>query len=141
MLKDGAAASLEDMAFRNRAADFLWMLLSGAGMLLVFSYFFEASYFISGAMIDIMTYVWGRRNSSARLHVIFFTVRAPYLPWALAFVSFLMGGNIQDHFIGICAGHFYYFFEDVYPHMPTSKGFRLFKTPRLLKLICGQKDD
>ncbi|CAD7943489.1 unnamed protein product [Amoebophrya sp. A25] len=132
-------ASLEDMSFRGRPADFLWMLLSGSWMLLFIAYFFDASYFISGAMIDIMTYLWGRRNPHARVHVIFITVRAPYLPWALAFVSLLMGAPVQDHIYGIIVGHMYYFFEDVYPLMPTSKGFRLFATPKPLKWICGQR--
>ena len=52
----------------------------------------------------------------------------------------LMGGSVTDQFNGIAAGHIYYFFEDVYPLMPTSGGFRLFKTPKLLKLVCGQQD-
>merc|ERR1719401_465360 len=77
--------------------------------------FFCNTYFISGAMIDLMTYVWGRRNSAARMQVLFFTVRAPYLSWVLAWISLLMNGNIQDHLMGIAVGHVYYFFEDVYP--------------------------
>jgi len=133
-------SSLEEMAFRSRTADFLYMLTVGAAMLLFISYWFANSFFISGAVIDLMTYVWGRRNSNTRLHFVFFTVRAVYLPWALAVISWLMKGEIQDHLMGIVVGHIYYFFEDVYPLMPTSKGFRLFKTPRLLCLICGQRD-
>jgi len=133
-------ANLEDMAFRTRPADFVYLLLCGAGMLLVFAFFLDTSLFISGSMIDIMVYVWGRRNSHARLNVLFLTVRAPYLPYALAFISLLMGNYLQDQVIGIIAGHIYYFFEDVYPHMPCSGGFRLFRTPTLLKIVCGQKD-
>lgn len=133
-------ASLEDMSFSGKPADFLYLLLTGSWMLLLIGYFFDSSYFISGAMIDVMTYLWGRRNAQARVQVIFLTVRAPYLPWALAFVSLLMGSNLQDHVYGIAAGHIYYFFEDVFPYMPVSKGFRLFRTPRLLKIICGQRD-
>ena len=71
--------------------------------------------------------------------VIFLTVRAPYLPWALAGVSLLMGGGLKDHLYGIAAGHTYYFFQDVYPYMPSSKGFRLFRTPALLKTLCGEQ--
>mmetsp|Transcript_9796 Transcript_9796/g.17716 ORF Transcript_9796/g.17716 Transcript_9796/m.17716 type:complete len:212 (+) Transcript_9796:94-729(+) len=134
-------SSLEDVAFQRKHADFLWMLICGAGMLLFLTYFFGSStYFISGAMIDVMTYVWGRRNSAARIQVMFFSVRAPYLPWVIAWISLLMGGNIQDHLMGIAVGHVYYFFEDVYPLLPTSKGFRLFKTPKILKVLCGQRE-
>mmetsp|Transcript_70577 Transcript_70577/g.210454 ORF Transcript_70577/g.210454 Transcript_70577/m.210454 type:complete len:212 (+) Transcript_70577:102-737(+) len=134
-------SSLEDVAFHSRSADFLWMLICGAGMLLLLTYLINAnSFFVNGAIIDVMTYVWGRRNSTARMQVLFFAVRAPYLPWVLAWISLLMGGNIQDHLLGIAVGHVYYFFEDVYPLLPTSKGFRLFKTPKVLKILCNQRD-
>ncbi|CAK9008868.1 unnamed protein product [Durusdinium trenchii] len=43
------------------------------------------------------------------------------------------GGMTRDHLLGIAVGHVYYFFEDIYPVLPTSKGFRLFRTPKLLK--------
>lgn len=94
-------STLEEVAFRGKTGDFLWMLICGAGMLLMLTFFLGQTYFISGAMVDLMTYLWGRRNSSARLQVFFFTVRAPYLPWVLAFISLMMGGNIQDHLMGI----------------------------------------
>eukprot|EP00929_Paragymnodinium_shiwhaense_P035398 TRINITY_DN19104_c0_g1_i2.p1 TRINITY_DN19104_c0_g1~~TRINITY_DN19104_c0_g1_i2.p1 ORF type:complete len:187 (+),score=34.41 TRINITY_DN19104_c0_g1_i2:96-656(+) len=109
-------SSLEDVAFHSKSADFLWMLLCGAGMLLFLTYFCGNTYFIM------------------------FTVRAPYLPWVLAGISLMMGGNIQDHLMGIAVGHVYYFFEDVYPLLPTSKGLRIFRTPKVLKLLCNQRD-
>ncbi|CAK9008866.1 unnamed protein product [Durusdinium trenchii] len=133
-------SSLEDVAFHQKSADFLWMLICGAGMILALTYFFGNTYFVSGALIDLMTYVWGRRNSTAQMQVLFFTVRAPYLPWVLSWISLLMGGNIQDHLLGIAVGHTYFFFEDVYPLLPTSKGFRLFRTPRLLKMVCNETE-
>merc|ERR550537_353337 len=49
-------ASLEDMSFRTRPADFVYMLLVGSWMLLAIAFFFDQTYFISGAVIDIMTY-------------------------------------------------------------------------------------
>lgn len=133
-------SSLEDVAFHSKSADFLWMLISGSAMLLFLTYFCGNTYFISGAMIDMMTYVWGRRNSAARMQVIMFTVRATYLPWVLAGISLMMGGNIQDHLMGIAVGHVYYFFEDVYPLLPTAKGLRIFRTPKVLKILCCQRD-
>jgi len=133
-------SSLEAVAFHSKSADFLWMLMCSAFMMLFLTYFFGNSIWISNAMIDVMTYVWGRRNSTTRMQVLVFTVRAPYLPWVLAVFSLLLGGNIQDHLMGITVGHVYYFFSDVYPVLPTSKGFRLFRTPHVLKLLCGQTD-
>ncbi|CAJ1352166.1 unnamed protein product [Effrenium voratum] len=133
-------SSLEESAFHRRSADFLWMLICGGGMLLVLTYFFGNTYFVSGALTDLMTYVWGRRNSAARMQVLFFTIRAVYLPWVLAWISLLVGGEVKDHLMGMAVGHTYYFFEDVYPLLPTSKGFRLFGTPKLLKLVCNEQD-
>jgi hypothetical protein len=65
----------------------------------------------------------------------------------------------QDHLLGLVVGHTYFFFEelvelavfigeasehvfpvqDVYPLMSTSQGFRLFRTPRILKM-AGEPD-
>lgn len=106
----------------------------------VFSYLFGgSSYFFSGSMINVMTYVWGRRNPSTRLSVFLMPVPAPYLPFLLAFISLLVGGNLTDHLVGIAVGHLYYFLEDVYPYMPTSNGFRLFMTPRPLKWLLKEQ--
>merc|ERR1719188_2626850 len=41
-------SSLEAVAFHCRSADFLWMLICSASMLLVLTCFFGNSYFISG---------------------------------------------------------------------------------------------
>lgn len=68
-------------------------------------------------------------------------VQAPYLPFLLALLSLLVGWNMADHLVGIAVGHFYYFFEDVYPLLPTSKGFRIFRTPRILMWLLKQPED
>ncbi len=52
----------------------------------------------------------------------------------------LVGGAVQDHLLGICVGHVYFFFTEVYPLMPTSKGVNLFRTPKILKRVLGQLD-
>jgi len=91
-------------------------------------------------MINVMTYVWGRRNPSTRMTVLFFTVRAPYVPWVLCGLSVFVGWNISDHLMGIVAGHVYYFFEDIYPLMPTSGGLKIFKTPSILRWLLKQHE-
>ena len=68
-----------------------------------------------------------------------FTIRAPYLPWLFAVVSIFTGGSVQDNLMGIAAGHVYYFFEDIYPLLPSSKGARVLSTPVALKAWCGQR--
>ncbi|CDJ51052.1 hypothetical protein, conserved [Eimeria brunetti] len=126
----------------RRSATFLWMLICTGGLLLAFSYIFGvSSYFFSGSMINVMTYIWGRRNPNTRLSIFFMPVQAPYLPFLLALLSLLVGWNMADHLVGIAVGHFYYFFEDVYPLLPTSKGFRIFRTPRILMWLLKQSED
>ncbi|OII75579.1 uncharacterized protein cubi_02100 [Cryptosporidium ubiquitum] len=134
-------ASLEDVVFHSRPADFLWMLITCSWMLLLLSYFFGAGYLFSGAVINVMTYIWGRRNPSARMSVFIFTVRAPYLPWVLMGMGLVIGWRPWDNLMGIIVGHTYYFFEDIYPLMPVSNGFRLFKTPRIITKLMKQEQN
>ena len=135
-------SSLEEIGFRDRAADFFYLLFSTASLLLSLSWVFSiTNNFFSGALLDVITYIWSRRNPNARMQVLVFPVQAVYLPWTLAVISLLMGGSVRDHLMGIFCGHVYYFFTDVYPLMPTSNGFQLFKTPRPLKVLFRQRTD
>lgn len=59
------------------------------------------------------------------------TFQAPYLPWVLLAFSILLGSSTVVDIIGIIVGHFYYFFEDVFPNGPH--GFRILETPRIIK--------
>lgn len=134
-------SSLEDLSFRRKSADFFYMLFTSGALLLTISYFFSfTNNFFSGALLDVITYVWSRRNPHARMQVLVFPVQAVYLPWTLAVISLLMGGNVRDHLLGIFCGHMYYFFNDVYPLMPTSKGLKIYRTPEALKWAFFQKD-
>ena len=134
-------ASLEQLSFRGKTADFVWMLMSSAILLLLLTATLRlSSSFLSSALMDVMIYVWSKKNPTMLVHVVFVTVHAAYLPWTLALLSLFMGGHIQDHLLGFTIGHVYYFFTEIYPLMPTSKGFRLFTTPRTLKLLMRQVD-
>lgn len=61
------------------------------------------------------------------------TFQAPYLPWVLLAFSIILGSSTVVDIIGIVVGHFYYFFEDVFPN--EEHGFRILETPRFIKLI------
>ncbi|OEH79864.1 hypothetical protein cyc_06821 [Cyclospora cayetanensis] len=77
-----------------------WQLVFTHGQ--AFSYIFGvSSYFFSGSMINVVTYIWGRRNPSTRLSIFFMPVQAPYLPFLLALLSLLVGWNMADHLVGI----------------------------------------
>lgn len=108
----------------------------------VLSYLLGAtSYFYSGSMINVMTYIWGRRNPNTRLSVFFISIHGSYLAYTLAFMSVLVGWNVADHFLGILVGHIYFFFEDIYPLLPTSKGVRIFSTPKFLLRLFKEHGD
>lgn len=128
-------SNLEEVAFRSRSAEFLWMLIISAAMLLTASLFVGTGFFFSSALINVMAYIWARRNPHTRVTILLYSFRAPYMPWVHCAISLMIGWPVTDYLLGIAVGHVYYFFEDVYPLMPTSKGFRIFATPRLLKKL------
>ncbi|KAI4836611.1 derlin-1 [Plasmodium brasilianum] len=94
-------SSLEDVTFRNNSADFLWMIIVSCLMLLAVSYVFGGVYFYSSCIINVITYVWSKNNSSTRLTIFFFTIRASYLPWVLTLLSLIVDYNSNDNFFGI----------------------------------------
>lgn len=88
--------------------------------------------FLGHAFTIMIVYIWSRRNPGVRMN--FFGIimfQAPYLPWVLLAFSILLGSSTVVDIIGIIVGHFYYFFEDVFPNGPH--GFRLLETPRFIK--------
>ncbi len=53
---------------------------------------------------------------------------APYLPWVLLGLSLaLSSGGVTFDLIGIAVGHVYFYFEDVYPALAESRGWRVKK--------------
>lgn len=129
---------LETNSFRGRTADFLYMLLFGAALLVIVSPLTPVN-FLGPSLTFMMVYVWGRRN--ARQVVSFLgmiSFRAPYLPWVLLLFSFVLGSSPAMDLLGILAGHVYYFMADVYPAMT---GVSLLKTPRVLQILVGNNDD
>ena len=60
--------ALEGGSFQNRSADFLYMLILGATSLTAAACFgVIESYFMGPSLCFMITYVWGRRHSYARL--------------------------------------------------------------------------
>jgi len=89
--------------------------------------------FLGHALTIMLVYIWSRRNPSVRMNFFgLITFQAPYLPWVLLAFSILLGSSTVVDIIGIIVGHFYYFFEDVFPNEPH--GFRVLKTPRLIEI-------
>jgi Derlin-2/3 len=129
--------SLEEGSFRNRSADFLWMLLIGAGILITLGPFVNVQ-FLGSSLAFMMVYVWGRRHPRLPLSFLgIFSFSAAYLPWVLLAFSVMLGSSPAVDLLGMAAGHTYYFLEDVYPH--TSTGRRLLKTPAMVKALFPQE--
>jgi Derlin-2/3 len=58
-----------------------------------------------------------------------FSFEGLYLPWALIAFTVLIGGSPMMDFLGVVAGHLYYFLLEV---LPTTKGWTLLQTPAIL---------
>ena len=130
---------LEEGSFRNRTADFFWMLVFGAGLLSCIAPFVHVQ-FLGSSLTFMMVYGWGRRNESVNMSFLgLFHFNAPWLPWVLLAFSFLLGSSPVVDLLGMVAGHVYYFLEDVYPTMTRRisppNGRRLLKTPGAIRAL------
>jgi len=125
---------LEEVSFRGKCADYVFMFLFGALFMILFAFFVNLLFF-GQAFTIMLVYVWARRNSSARMNFFgLLTFNAPYLPWVLLCFSILLGNSIAVDVLGMAVGHVYYFLEDVFPYQRGGK--RLLVTPQWLKSLC-----
>lgn len=91
-------------SFRNRSADFLWMLLFG-GTLLTLMAPLASIEFLGSSLTFMMVYVWGRRHPYVTLSFLgIFTFTAPYLPWVLLGFSLMLGSSPKVDLLGMVAG-------------------------------------
>jgi Derlin-2/3 len=124
---------LEEGSFRNRTADFVFMFVIGASIMILMALFVNMV-FLGQAFTIMLVYVWSRRNPYIRMNFFgLLTFQAPYLPWVLLAFSLLLGNAVIVDFMGIACGHFYYFLEDVFPHQRG--GFQVLKTPQFMKWL------
>lgn len=129
---------LENESFRGRTADFLFMLVFGASILVLISPLTSID-FLGPSLSFMLVYVWGRRNSQQVVSFLgIINFRAPYLPWVLLIFSVILGSSPSMDILGIFAGHVYYYLADVYPAMT---GVSLLKTPQILEQRIGNNDD
>lgn len=129
---------LEINTFRGRTADFLFMLVFGASLLVLASPFTNIN-FLGPSLTFMMVYVWGRKNPRQVVNFLgLFSFSAPYLAWVLLLFSFVVGSSPTMDLLGIFAGHIYYYMADVYPEMA---GVSMLKTPRFLKYLVGNNDE
>ncbi|CEP17919.1 hypothetical protein [Parasitella parasitica] len=135
---------MEEGFFRNKPADYVWLMVFSASVLLAISIIvpFASLPFMGSALSFTMVYIWARRNPYVRLNFLGLLVfTAPYLPWVLLIFSLCLGGQIPTgDILGVLVGHIYYFFEDVWPQDPVSQGKKWLATPRVIRwLVEGNR--
>ncbi|CAG2164177.1 unnamed protein product [Oppiella nova] len=124
---------LEEGSFRSRTADFFYMFLIGAILMIIIAFFVNLL-FLGHAFTIMLVYVWSRRNPYVRMNFFgLLNFQAPYLPWVLLAFSLLLGNAILVDLMGIAVGHIYYFLEDVFPNQRG--GFRILETPTFIKYL------
>ncbi|KAI7862194.1 Der1-like family-domain-containing protein [Spinellus fusiger] len=134
---------MEEGFFRNKPADYVWLLVFSATMLILFSLVFPHAYipFLGSPLAFTMVYIWARRNPNIRLNFLgVMAFRAPHLPWVLCVFSFVCEPITSGDLLGILAGHIYYFFEDVWPQDRASGGKRWLETPRLIQWLIARQE-
>jgi len=69
----------------------------------------------------MLVYVWCHKNQMVLMNFLGVGVlafRAPLMPWVLFTFSMLLSGSVPiNDFVGIIAGHLYFFLYDVVPQI------------------------
>lgn len=132
---------LEEGEFRNRSAKYVWMLLFGWVHISVAASYLQV-HFLGSALTFMMAYVWGRRNEDVKMSFLgFLTFHAPYLPWVMLAFSVVIGNSIMMDVLGIAVGHWYYFWEFVFPVVAEVRGWsfkRVLEPPLVVQWLCGE---
>lgn len=126
---------LEESSFANRKADYVWLLLLSAVMLLVRLYFlthrkspldkdFQALSplvnlpFLSSPLAFVPIYLWSRRHPATPISLFgLITITAPYLPLALVGLAWILNGTWRaaaGDLVGCAVGHVGWFLRDVW---------------------------
>eukprot|EP01113_Clastostelium_recurvatum_P013192 TRINITY_DN1694_c0_g2_i1.p1 TRINITY_DN1694_c0_g2~~TRINITY_DN1694_c0_g2_i1.p1 ORF type:complete len:242 (-),score=26.51 TRINITY_DN1694_c0_g2_i1:102-827(-) len=130
--------NLEMSTFLKSVADYVFMLLIGSVLLLVFAFFADRRV-VGKGLIMMILYVWSRKNANVEVSFMFgIRFKAPYLPWVLIFLDIVLGGDLVLDLVGIAIGHLYFYLDEIYPL--TRGGRRLLKTPPFLKRYLGQPE-
>ncbi|CDR99668.1 hypothetical protein [Sporisorium scitamineum] len=139
---------LEENSFGGRSggrAGYVVLLAFAATCLLILSPL-TAQPFLGSPLAFVLVYIWSRRNRHVRLSLFgLLVITAPYLPWSLVILGWLLHGSLKavmGDIIGIAVGHLYYFLVDVWPREFRSGGRNLLATPHfLIRLFDGPVEE
>ena len=98
---------LEETAYAG-PAEYVWLLLTTSTALLLVSPAVGMP-FLASPLAFVLVYIWSRRNRHVRLSLFgVLVVSAPYLPWSLAAIGWMLNGRIDAvmaDIVGIAIGH------------------------------------
>jgi hypothetical protein len=124
----------------GNVGDFAYMIaVLTATLLLVGGWFLDFSVLASGLLFAVI-YVWSKRSPDQTTSFYGMQMPAAYLPFVLAGFTFITGGGFPVmEFLGILAGHVYYFVKVVLPDIdhPLVKGKSILFTPDFVYRIFG----
>ena len=108
--------SLEADSYYQNPEDFAVLFLFGVLFLLTVAICLRLT-FLGSPLTFMMVYVWCRKNPQAMMTFLgIFTFKAPLMPWVLFMFSLLVSGTVpMNDFLGIMAGHCYFFLHDIFP--------------------------
>lgn len=87
------------------------------------------------SVIFAVIYYWSRCEPESRLSIWGFEVKGFQLPFALIFVTLLMGGDVWKDIVGLAAGHIYFFVKDV---VPQTFNVDLLSTPYFVQKLMAR---
>jgi len=132
---------LEESSFANRAADYFWLLLQSAVLLIAISPLVNLP-FMSSPLAFVPIYVWSRRHPSTPISLFgLFTITAPYLPFALVAFSWLLNGTWRGaagDLVGCAVGHLGWFIRDVWSREMIGGPTFFSDAPTRLKRLFGE---
>lgn len=127
--------SLEEEHYRGKTAEFLIFCSFSVFLILIAGLVLNLPW-LGMSFTQVFIYVWSRRNPFTLLNFLGFIIRAPYLPYVFAGLTFAFGGDLVDDLVGILVGHSYYFLEDIFPNLHG--GFKILNTPEFMKRIFNE---
>ncbi|CAO3580462.1 unnamed protein product [Absidia cylindrospora] len=126
---------LETEVFQGRTADYVYFLLFTSGTQLVLDKVFEDVYFLSGALVPSLMYLWSRHFPNQIVSFMFgLRFKAIFLPWVVAGYEYVANHGMIPYstLYGIGSAHLYYYFKSIYP---TGGGRRYLDTPRFFQRL------
>ncbi|TGJ73234.1 hypothetical protein EYR41_000343 [Orbilia oligospora] len=122
---------LETIHF-NTSGDFLWYLLFNGTVILLLNSFLLGGMVFAQVMGIAFAYSWGQRNRGRNISFFFITIKAQWLPYAIAGITAIQSpGSAFILTSGIISAHAYEFLTVLWPRF--GGGSNLLPTPSFLK--------